>query len=466
MIKYIFFFLFRYELVNSHHLEIQTKCDVIIQYSIPKYQLIIGLEHNNKQDYLSNLGIQISNALGSETTLFKKIEKDIYSLTLPVGFSLFIPIEIFKTQPLLGKIINNLFVQDDDNSELTYLIELLSFNECQSYVSKKDVNIYFENNDDNEKSVLNGSVDCTSLQTTKLESDNYFYKITNVKDFEQIGITLKVEYNNNVPKKIEFTNCIESLPTIPIDVIKSKKQKSKTKTVDFMYSFFCKTRPYFYTIKNILHPLQSHISYTNFEKNEHFIQNLCLFTTNNFIQTGFFKEWCLNWGDVYLKPGDKMTIQAALKRKSNLFNYIDFFIDVEERFAFLFQNPDIPVVIQNKRIQIPLHSLDSYNDDLFYREIYFYNYNANHTNPLLAKPPFFIRINGVARENVFLSNGRAIKCLAILSENQENSTLEIEDSFDHMFNASNSLNFDLVDSNCNPIPFSNNSFIMLKISQL
>jgi len=428
----------------------------------------MGLIYKNQQDYLSNLGVQISNAIGSKTKIFSKIENNIYTLKLPVGFSLFIPTEVFSSQPLIGEFLklNSIFVPDSDESPLKYLIELLPFDQLQTSISNKDINLYFENN------VENITIDCSTLQNTKLESDYHFYKITNVNDFEEKGITLNVKYNNNFEKETDFSRAIENLPTSPSEIIKTKKEnkienKRNSIKLDFMYSFFCKTRPYFYTIKNVLHPLQSHISYTNFNKNEHFIQNLCLFTSNYFEQSSFFQNWCFDKGEVYLKPGDNMTIQAVLKRKSNLFNYIEFYIDVEEKFGFLFQTPNTPVIIQDKRIQIPLQSSNNYNDELFYREIFFYNFNADHTNPMLAKPPFFIRINGLARENVFLSNGRALRCLAILSlsENKEKSTLEIEDSFDHIFNESHSLNFDLVDSNCNPIPFSSNSFLMLKISQ-
>jgi hypothetical protein len=418
------------------------------------------------------LGKQLSNAMQSNKNPLQYINQSLfnddekyYRLLLPVGLSLVLPAEIFIENPYIGRFNeNNQFIINDASSELSYLIERLTFNDIRPMLTGKDnnVNIHIENQKRDEEECI---IDYNPLIDFK--SDYSFFKITNLSDDNLNGAVLSIKYNKNFKSLNPY---ITNFPCYP-----SKSQIEKYAKTHF-FSFIIKTKTILYTLKNVLPSNLKTVSHSDFEFNSRFLQNFCSFTAKYLEHEKFFNAWCLNNSStsIEVKPGDLHTLQFSFETHTNLFENVQFYIEINPLFAWLFSSKT-PLFFQDSRVQIPLKKrgysviLREPSNKIVkvsrIYEIYFYNFKTKLISSSLSMP-YFIRINDVARENVFLVNNQAIKCLAILTE--QNGFLKIADKFDHKLSSLNRpcLNFDIIDRNNKRIALSNDSFIMLKITQV
>jgi len=455
-------------------LKLNNKCDAELLYSIPDYRIGVGaLEKNSdKSDLLQNLGKSIQKALQSNTNPLQYInqssineDEKYYRLVLPVGLCLILPAEIFIENPYIGYFNeNNQFIINDEDLELSYLIERLTFNDIRPMLTGKDsnVNIYIENQKPGEEECI---IDYNPLIDFK--SDYSFFKITNLNDHNLNGAVLSMKYNKNFKSLNQY---VTNFPCYP-----SNSQIEKYEKTHF-FSFILKTKTILYTLKNVLPSNLKTVSYSDFETNLQFLQNFCSFTANYLEHEKFFNSWCFNNSStsIEVKPGDLQTLQFSFGTHTNLFENVQFYIQINPLFAWLFSSR-APLFFQNGNVQIPLKKrgysviLREPSNKIVkvsrIYEIYFYNFKTKLISSSLTMP-YFIRINDVARENVFLVNNQAIKCLAILTE--QNGFLSIADKFDHKFSSLNRpcLNFDIIDRNNKRVALSNDSFIMLKITQV
>lgn len=441
-------------------------------YSIPDYRIGVGSIKSDKSDLLQAMGKQLSNAMQSNKLPLEYINNSLnngaekyYRVLLPVGLSLILPAELFKENPYIGYFDeNNQFIMNDENSELSYLIERLTFNDIRPLLTGKDsdVKFYFENQKPDESECV---IDYSPLIDFK--SDYPFFKITNLSDHNLNGAALSIKYNT------DFTILNHHITSFPSNYSKLAIEKYAK---SHFFSFILKTKTVLFTLKDVLPLNLKTVSYSDFETNLQFLQNFCSFTANYLEHEKFFNSWCFNNSStsIEVKPGDLHTLQFSFGTHTNLFENVQFYIEINPLFAWLFSSRD-PLFFQNGKIQIPLKKrgysvilrepTNKIAKVTRIYEIYFYNFKTKLVSKSLTMP-YFIRINDVAKENVFLVNNQAIKCLAILTE--ENGILKIADKFDHKFSSLNRpcLNFDIIDRNNKKVALSNDSFIMLKITQV